>query len=114
MESSNEAANKQKVERLWGQTFAYSNRIIYQVKNFGFSGLGNMETPNIDDMLITLQMISAVIEVLIASSEYDEVRLLLNVKRQITNMELLASAWKAGKQEDFDNAVLALECQAPF
>lgn len=111
---SSNAVNQQKVEQLWAKTFEYSNRIIHQVRNFGFPGIGKMDAPKMSDMLITLQMISAVIEVLIANSEYDEMRLLLNVKKQITNMELVASAWKAGNQEDFDNAVASLECQAAF
>ena len=107
--------NQQKVENLWARTFEYSNKIIKKVQNLGFTRFGEMVTPNIEEMLITLQMMSAVFEVLGShADDANEVRLLLNAKQQILFMELLVSAWKARDQDEFNKLVDSLEHQAQF
>lgn len=106
---------KHKVEELWSRTFAYSNKIIEKVQKLGFKRLGEMVTPNVEEMLITLQIMSAVFEVLGAhADDEDETRLLLNARQQILRMELLVSTWKAGDQEEFNKVVCELERQAQF
>lgn len=107
--------NQQKVEDLWARTFEYSNKIIQKVQRLGFTRFGEMVTPNVEEMLITLQMMSAVFEVLGSHAEdVSEVRLLLNAKQQILFMELLVSAWRSGDQNEFNRLVDSLEHQAQF
>ena len=114
-EPSGSEENKHKVEELWARTFAYSNKIIGKVQKLGFNRLGEMVTPNVEEMLITLQIMSAVFEVLGAHSDDDEeTRLLLNARQQILRMELLVSTWKAGDQNEFTKVVGELERQAQF
>lgn len=104
---------KHKVEELWARTFEYSNKIIEKVQKLGFTRLGEMVTPNIEEMLITLQILSAVFEVLGAHAEDEyETRMLLNGRQQILRMEWLVSAWKGGNQDEFDKIVGELERQA--
>ena len=107
--------NQQKVEDLWSRTFDYSNTIIKKVRKLGFTRFGDIKSPNVEEMLITLQMMSAVFEVLGAhADEADEVRLLLNAKQQILFMERLVSAWKSSDQDEFNKLVGQLENQAQF
>lgn len=107
--------NKHKVEELWTRTFVYSNKIIEKVQKLGFKRLGEMVTPNVEEMLITLQIMSAVFEILGAhADDGDETRLLLNARQQILRMEMLVSTWKAGDQDEFDKVVCELERQAQF
>lgn len=110
---------KEKVELLWTKVFDSSNKVLHQSKKFGFAGIDKIPTPNIHEMLITLQMFSAVIDVLLTNAEsvgleYEVTRQLLNAKAQITTMEQLASALKAGNRDDYEVAVEALQKQAPF
>lgn len=107
--------NKHKVEELWARTFEYSNRIIGKVQKLGFTRLGEMVTPNVEEMLISLQMLNAVFEVLGAHADDEgENRMLLNARQQILRMELLVSTWKAGDQVEFNKVVEELERQAQF
>jgi hypothetical protein len=114
-----DATVKEKVEELWTKVFQSSSKVLHQAKKFGFSGIEIIPSPNIHEMLITLQLFTAVIEILVTNAEvagleYDQTRQLLNAKAQITTMEQLASALRAKNRQDFDAAVDALAKQAPF
>ncbi|CAN5556999.1 hypothetical protein BH11PSE7_BH11PSE7_12240 [soil metagenome] len=111
-ESFDVEQNKQLVEKFWASTFQSSNRLIVAIRNFGFAGIEKLPAPGLEEMLITLQEISSVMDGLVLISEYDDVRLLLNAKQQIIFMEQLATAWRARNQEDFDAALEKLEKQA--
>ncbi|MDH1522520.1 hypothetical protein [Achromobacter mucicolens] len=110
---------KETVEELWATVFQNSNRVLHQAKKYGFLGIELIPSPNIHEMLISLQLASAYIDVLltnsvIASLDHDSTRQLLNAKEQVTNMERLAFALKANDRDDYDRAVEALRRQAPF
>lgn len=106
---------KHKVEELWSRTFDYSNKIFAKVQQLGFHRLGEMKTPNVEEMEITLQIMSAVLEILgVHADDEEEIRLLLNAKQQILRMALLVSSWKTGNQDEFDKIVGELERQAQF
>lgn len=110
---------KLRVEKVWGKVFSASNKVISQAKNFGFSGIEIIPSPNIHDMLVRLQVFSAVIDILVTHAElfeveYAETRLLLNAKEQITRMERVAAALKANNRADYIEAISTLESQACF
>ncbi len=108
---------QEKVEALWAKIFESSNKVLHQHKVYGFSGIEVIPSPNVHEMLMALQVLSAVIDVLYAHAgkvdlPYEQQRQLLNAKAQITTMEQLASALKAGAREDYEAAVASLEQQA--
>jgi len=116
-----DAAIKQKILVVWERVFSASNRVILQANSFGFLGMVLIPVPNIHQMLIVLQGLTSIIDVLLKSCEseevgaaYDEIRLLLNAKKQLTTMEYVAVALKANNREDYDSALEELEAQAPF
>lgn len=119
MELFEDAAIKEKVLKVWGSVFQASSKVISHANNYGFLGMEIIPSPNIHEMLITLQIFSSIIDILITSAEkldvdYDEIRLMLNAKEQITRMERLAAALKANNRDDFDRALASLEEQAAF
>jgi len=112
-----EAEIKQKVFKVWETVFAASSKVISHANNFGFLGMEIIPSPNIHEMLAALQIFSSIIDILIVSAEdlevsYDEVRLMLNAKEQLTRMERLATALKANNRSDFNLALQDLERQA--
>lgn len=114
-----DAEIKQKVEEVWAKVFEASNRVLKHANNFGFSMMEIVPSPNIHEMLTTLQIFSSVLDILINHAdklgiEYDETRLMLNAREQLTRMERVAFALKANNKEDFDLWLRELERQAVF
>lgn len=103
---------KQRVEQVWAMVFRISGKILKDAKVYGFEGLGELPAPNIHDMVLFLKLYGAVIETLyVASTEYDQQRQLLNSKKQIATMEEVAAALIAGRNDDYERAINALEKQ---
>ena len=114
-----DAAIKQKVEEVWSKVFEASNKVLKHANNFGFTLMEIVPSPNIHEMLATLQIFSSVIDILLNHADklgidYDETRLMLNAREQLTRMERVAFALKANNKEDFDLSLEALEKQAVF
>lgn len=114
-----DAEIKQKVADVWAKVFDASNRVLRHANNFGFTLMEIVPSPNIHEMLATLQIFSSVIDILITHAdrlgiEYDEIRLMINAKEQITRMERVAAALKANNRNDFNVALADLERQAAF
>jgi hypothetical protein len=113
-----DAKIKERVFSLWERVFSASNKVLMHAKNHGFNGMSEPK-PNIHEMMVQLQIFSAVLDILITNAsnldvDYDEIRLMLNAKEQITRMERIAAALQANNKEDFEFAVDDLERQAPF
>ena len=110
---------KKRVDKIWEHVFKDSNTVLRQSKLYGFYCMQEGPRPNIHAMLIQLQMFSVIMDILIsqgpdAGIEYDQTRLLLNAKEQVTRMERVAAALKANNKEDYNSAIEALERQAVF
>lgn len=107
------AEDYKRVERLWSMVFATSNRVLHQHAKYGFDGFAEVPRPNVHDMMVTLKLLGAVIDVFLTTDlPYEQSRQLLNAKVQITNMERLALALHAQSRADYDAAVEALDRQA--
>lgn len=106
--------DKKRVEQIWAKVFESSNRVILQHEKFGFQGVVKLPHPDVHVMVVQLKYFGAIIDILITELPHDEQRMLLNAKRQITNMELLALALTTNNEADYRCAVEALERQAVF
>lgn len=106
----------ERVNKVWEAVFAASNKIIVQAQNYGFHGIELIPNPNIHVILGQLRILCAVMMSVLGSEhlEYEETRLILNAKEQLTRMELVALALQAGNREDYDKAISELERQAAF
>lgn len=114
-----DAEIKEKVVTVWTKVFEASNKVITHANHYGFLAMETVPKPNIHEMMVSLQILSAVLDILISNADkldvaYESTRLMLNAKEQITRMERLATALKANNRADFDVALDALECQAVF
>lgn len=81
---------KRKVTEAWGKIFDASHAVIKQAKKYGFTDMV-IPSPNIHEMLVQLQIFSSIIDILIVNASklniaYEETRLMLNAKEQITRM----------------------------
>lgn len=119
MSMIDEAAVKERVERAWASVFRTSNAILHHAKYYGFYCMQEIPDPNIHAMLVRLQMFTALIDIIIAQDdvpgvEYEQTRLMLNAKEQLTRMGRVAVALKANNREDFDRAISEVEAQAAF
>ena len=105
-------ADSARIERLWAFVFRASGKILQDAKVYGFDNLGDLPAPNIHDMVRHLKIFGAIIEVLYNEAEdYDHQRQLLNARSQITTMERVAAALEAGRREDYETAIEALDKQ---
>lgn len=107
-------ADRIRIEKIWAKVFESSNRIIFQHQKFGFQGVEQLPHPDVHMMVTQLKVFSALIDIILLDLPYNEQRMLLNAKRQIANMELLAVAVSTNNQQDYQSAVEALERQAVF
>lgn len=106
---------KQKLEQLWSKVFANSGEVLRQHVQHGFDGVKN-GNPDIEHRLQLLHDIEAFFDILLNATlfgelEYEQQRQILNAKQQINNMEMVAAAVKADKEEDYASAVATLDKQ---
>jgi pyruvate formate-lyase activating enzyme-like uncharacterized protein len=111
-----DAAIKDRVNKVWEEVFASSNVAIVHAKRYGFIGMEIIPNPNIHQIMVSIRILDEMIDTFINENglEYDEKRKMLNAKRQLTTMELVAVALREGRREDFDSAMNELETQACF
>jgi hypothetical protein len=111
-----DAAIKARVNVVWEKVFLASSIVIAQAKKFGFLGMDIIPDPNIHQMLVTIRLLDDQIDTFVDHEdvEYNEERLMLNAKKQLAKMEIVAAALKANNREDFDAAIAELEGQAAF
>jgi len=111
----NDAAIKVRINKVWEEVFEASGVVITQAKKFGFLGMAIIPNPNIHQMLVTIRLLDSQIDTFIADDlEYEEKRLMLNAKKQLTKMEVVAAALKENNRGDFDAAMKEMETQAAF
>jgi hypothetical protein len=104
------------VEKLWAEVFSASNDVLKQAGIYGYYCM-DFPRPNIHDMLNSLSIVSEKLKFVIdlfesGGVEYDVVRMALNARKQVLNLEFVAASLKAGNKDDFDAAVTQLRAQA--
>lgn len=107
------------VELLWARVFEASNKVIKDAEIFGFELIGFLPNPNIHQLLMTLSVISDMLERILMLSqtgklELGNIRLIFNAKQQILTMEQIATALNNDDRVSYDEAVDRLAKQAPF
>lgn len=109
-------AIKERVNKVWEEVFASSNVAIVHAKKYGFIGMEIIPDPNIHQILVSIRILDEMIDTFINENglDYDEKRKMLNAKRQLISMELVAVALRENRREDFDRAIRELETQACF
>jgi hypothetical protein len=109
------------VARAWEQVFYTSNQVLTHSKLYGFFQIQLLENPNIKQLLESMTMVSGILDKMLANLDApdvelstDDVRLLLNAKKQVTQLELVAAALNSGNEELYNEEVEKLKGQAAF
>lgn len=103
------------VEVAWAQIFKVVNTVVDHHVQFGFKLIESKINPSFHDILLSLKVMEALLDVFpVDDVEYATSRMILNAKQQINNIELVVTALKHSRQEDYEAAMERLRTQAQF
>lgn len=104
------------LELAWDYVFKIVNIFITQHDKFGFSLIEKKSSPSIEDMLLSLKMMGAILNIIDDSGSIDtgSQRMLLNAKQQIILFERAVLAIQGGDPNGYTEAVNGLRRQAQF
>jgi hypothetical protein len=104
------------LELAWDYVFKIVNIFISQHDKFGFSLIERKSNPRIEDMLLSLKVMNAILNIIDDSESIDtgSQRMLLNAKQQIILFERASLAIQGGDEDGYLEAVRGLRSQAQF
>ena len=105
---------KRRVDKVWERVFLNCNSVLRQSKIYGFYCCQEVPHPNMHALIVHLNIFSAVMNILVTQGmetgvDYDQTRLILNAKEQLTKMERVAAAMNANNKKDFKLAIKDLK-----
>ncbi|MCO5398329.1 hypothetical protein [Ralstonia soli] len=109
------------VTEAWERIFGVSNTVIANSKLYGFHGIQLIENPNIHQLLSSMGVVSGMLDTIISHLSNpgvdlgpENVRLLLNAKKQVSQLEAVAAALAADDEALYNEEVEKLQNQAAF
>ena len=103
------------VDAAWSSIFRVVNTVVDHHVQFGFKLIESKINPSFQDILLSLKMMEALLDVFpVDDVEYATSRMILNAKQQINNIELVVTALKHNRQDDYEAAMARLRTQAQF
>lgn len=100
------------VEEIWGEVFQTADRISKVHLKFGFEKFTDKISPSIEDIVLSLKVIEAVLDGIHHVLDYSEQRLVSNSKQQILWVQDLAEALKNNDEPRYTQAIDKLTKQA--
>ncbi|CAG9933673.1 hypothetical protein [Candidatus Nitrotoga arctica] len=105
---------KKRVDKVWERVFLNCNSVLRQSKIYGFYCCQEVPHPNMHALIVHLNIFSAVMNILVTQGmetgvDYDQTRLILNAKEQLTKMERVAAAITANNKKDYQMAIQDME-----
>lgn len=104
------------LEEAWGEVLKIVNIFLKNHDNFGFELVAKKSTPTLDDMLLSLRTMGAILHFVDDAKVLDgsEQRQLINAKQQIVWFERATLALKEKNQAEYLKAVDLMKNQANF
>lgn len=103
------------VDAAWSSIFRVVNTVVDHHVQFGFKLIESKINPSFQDILLSLKVMEALLDVFpVDDVEYATSRMILNAKQQINNIELVVTALKHNRQDDYEAAMTRLRTQAQF
>lgn len=99
-------------EHVWANVFKIANHFLSQHDQFGFKLIKEMSDPRIEDMLFALKVMDSILNVLNGQMSTDEQRMLLNARQQILLFGRVVLAVQRGDEQEYLEAVRAMQNQA--
>lgn len=105
-----------RIELLVNEIFTAANKVLQSHAKFGFSGIARLANPSIEETLLFLNLVEAVLDTLEARNilDYDESRKVLNAKQQIWNVQNIANSLRSNNEKDYSDAIERLDKQVTF
>lgn len=108
------------VAQLWDGVFHTSNVVITNSKLYGFVGIQLIENPNIRQLLASMSVVSTMLDKIMEAASspntpdvgHDNMRMLLNARKQVAQLEAVAVALAANDEALYNEEVEKLELQA--
>ncbi|CAG9932417.1 hypothetical protein [Candidatus Nitrotoga arctica] len=105
---------KKRVEKVWERVFLNCNSVLRQSKIYGFYCRQEVPHPNMNALIVHLNIFSAVMNILVtqgmeAGVDYAQLKSILNAKEQLTKMERVAVAINGNNKTDYESAILNIE-----
>lgn len=112
--ATEEARIGEALELAWDYVFKIVNLFITQHDKFGFELIEKKSSPRIEDLLLGLRVMKAILDIIDDSGDLDTSgqRMLLNAKQQIILFERATLAVKGGDELAYEEAVSSLRSQA--
>jgi hypothetical protein len=100
------------VEVIWGEVFRTADKILKVHLKFGFQEFTDKISPSIEDIILSLKAIEALLDGIHHVLDYSEQRLVSNSKQQILWVQDLAEALKYNDEPRYTQAIEKLTKQA--
>jgi hypothetical protein len=100
------------VEIIWGEIFQTADKILKVHFKFGFEKFSDKISPSIEDIILSLKAIEALLDGIHHVLDYSEQRLVSNSKQQILWVQDLAEALKNNDEPRYTQAIEKLTKQA--
>ena len=115
-DDSNDNGLPDELETAWANVLEIVNYFLRFHDRFGFQLVAQKINPSIDDLLLSVKSMGALLNVLDTAGVFDgsELRKLLNAKQQIVHFEQASNALKLGNAAEYDEAVTRMKAQANF
>lgn len=104
------------LEQAWGETLKLVNGFLNAHDRFGFELVEKKSNPSIDDMLLSLKTMGAILNMLDDARVFEgsDQRKLLNAKQQIVWFETATLALKEKDEAEYLKVIDLMKSQAQF
>lgn len=104
------------LEQAWGEVLKIVNIFLKNHENFGFELVAKKSTPTLEDMLLSLRTMGAILHFVDDAKVLDgsEQRQMINAKQQIVWFERATLALKEKDRDEYLKAVALMKDQANF
>lgn len=100
------------VEVIWGEIFKTADKILKVHVKFGFEKFSDKISPSIEEIILSLKAVEALLDGIHHVLDYSEQRLVSNSKQQILWVQDLADALKNNDEPRYTQAIDKLTKQA--
>ena len=105
---------KERVDKIWGQVFSFSNRVLRDAKLYGYILLPEVPELDLHTMVYRLHMLNASMKFAIEHGpglglDHIHINMMLNAQEQLSRMRRLCDALDADDLEEYNSTIRELE-----
>lgn len=100
------------VELIWSAVMKVADKVLLAHANFGFRKFEEKISPSLDEILLSLRVITSILDSIDESLDYSEIRMVANAKQQILWIQTIGNALRYGNEIDYLASVEKLRSQS--